>query len=123
MTDRLGRRERLLQANRRASRAPAMILAAAAVAFPAAAQADVTFGDFEGGSDGWIDWSAGQAVIDTSGPKWTLTSGTGVTKGASALMLTHAGFNQNLAFKLQGFQQSHPDFMADAMQHTQIQLD
>ncbi len=64
--------------------------------------ADVVIGDWEDGSyDGWIDWGAGQATIESIGePKYTF-SPIGATLGSSALKVSPgSGWQQNLSISL-----------------------
>ena len=72
------------------------VLSAAFAVSPA--NAAVVIGNWENNTDGWIDWSGGQQPI--AAPKFTYAT-TGVTLGSTSLQLTHAGWNQNLAIKLQ----------------------
>ncbi|MBN2183486.1 MAG: LamG domain-containing protein [Sedimentisphaerales bacterium] len=64
--------------------------------------ADTVIGDWENGSyDGWIDWGAGQATIESIGePKYTF-SPIGATLGSSALKVSPgSGWQQNLSISL-----------------------
>jgi hypothetical protein len=71
------------------------------------ARAQYIIGNWESGSaDGWIDWSnnsgAGLPITDVSyASKYSFSSTTGVTLGSSSLHLSHAGYQQNLAKKLE----------------------
>lgn len=63
----------------------------------------VVIGDWESmpaGGDGWIDWSGGQAAIETLPNKYQ--AGTqGVTLGSQSLLMVQPDWNQNLSIKLQ----------------------
>jgi len=64
--------------------------------------AEVVIGDWENGSyDGWIDWGAGEATIESIGePKYTF-SPIGATLGSSALKVSpESGWQQNLSISL-----------------------
>src|SRR5688500_5478989 len=75
-------------------------LAVAAAVAPSGARADAIIGDWEGTTDGWIDWSNGQAPI--AAPKFSYDT-IGVTSGSQSLKLTQVGWGQNLSLKLQLF--------------------
>jgi len=71
--------------------------------FVGTAQAQVVIGDWQGSSDdGWIDWgnqSVGLFDASNNG-KYSLASGV-VPGYAQSLQITHAGYSQDLALKLE----------------------
>jgi hypothetical protein len=88
------------------------LVALLAVFITSPAWANVVIGTWEQSTDGWIDWGSAQTAISpTPGGKFSYST-TGATHGSSSLQLTQAGWNQNLAIKLQ--EQGHiPAFMAN----------
>jgi hypothetical protein len=68
-------------------------------------------GSWEGSPDGWIDWSEGQASVDTLPAKYEYST-IGATAGSQSLHLIKSGWNQNLSIKLNAAQKA--DFMANS---------
>lgn len=67
-------------------------------------------GNWEGTPDGWIDWGAGQAGIETLPDKYQYDT-IGATLGGQSLHVNQSGWGQSLAIKLNTAQKA--DFMAN----------
>jgi hypothetical protein len=76
------------------------------------------WGNWETGTDGWIDWGTGSTIAS---PKYSLSTTTGVTNGSRALKMNTdpANWQQNLALKLWSVSGATADFLA----HSAIQID
>lgn len=90
------------------------VLALSLGACVASARADVQIGSWEQAADGWIDWGTQAAV---TAPKYEYTTN-GATSGSYALQLNQAGWNQNLAIKLQ-----NSSLVDEFMAHTKLKID
>ena len=100
-----------------------LVIAAAAgwaLAATSVAHADAIIGDWEDTTDGWIDWSNGQAPIGP--PKFSYDT-VGVTSGNKSLKLMQAGWGQNLSLKLQLFSNGVKEYRPDFFANTQFSFD
>lgn len=68
------------------------------------------WGNWETGTDGWIDWGTGAAITS---PKYSISTTTGVTNGTKALKMDTAPANwqQNIALKLWAVSGATADFL------------
>jgi hypothetical protein len=80
----------------------ALGVAAVALAFTCSTSASTVIGSWQTStSDGWIDWGNQLSITDPANAgKYSFASGA-VPGYAQSLQITHSGWNQNLAIKLQ----------------------
>ncbi|MGP8201689.1 MAG: PEP-CTERM sorting domain-containing protein [Limisphaerales bacterium] len=69
--------------------------------------------DNESTGDGWINWSGGQDSV-TVDPEFSFVTGA-VPGYAQSLQLTHQGWQQNLAIKLEGNSPDQADFFNNTL--------